>query len=53
MGFLVNDAFHARNYPVIYTVVMISAIMTMAGYLIADILYVLVDPRISFSKKGK
>jgi ABC-type dipeptide/oligopeptide/nickel transport system permease component len=28
-----------------------SAILTLIGYLVADILYALVDPRISYSKK--
>lgn len=51
MGKLAFEALVARNYPVVYTVVMFSAILTMAGYLIADIAYALVDPRISFSKK--
>lgn len=51
MGKLALEALVARNYPVVYTVVMISAIFTMTGFLIADICYALVDPRISFSKK--
>lgn len=42
----------ARNYPVLFTVLMFSAILTMLGVLISDILYALVDPRISFSKKS-
>jgi peptide/nickel transport system permease protein len=51
MGKLAFEALGARNYPVVYTVVMFSAILTMAGYLVADICYALVDPRISYSKK--
>ena len=51
MGKLAFDALSARNYPVVYTVVMFSAIVTMAGYLVADICYALVDPRISYSNK--
>ncbi|MCC6570056.1 MAG: diguanylate cyclase, partial [Chitinophagales bacterium] len=41
----------ARNYPIVYTVVMFSAILTLIGYLVADILYAVVDPRISYNKK--
>lgn len=41
-----------RNYPVLFTLLMFSAILTMVGNLLADILYGLVDPRISFSKKA-
>jgi peptide/nickel transport system permease protein len=51
MGKLAFDALGARNYPVVYTVVMFSAVVTMLGYLVADICYALVDPRISYSTK--
>lgn len=51
MGKLAYDALVARNYPVVYSVVMFSAILTLVGYLVADILYALVDPRISYDKK--
>jgi len=51
MGKLAFDALGARNYPVVYTVVMFSAVVTMLGYLVADICYALVDPRISYSSK--
>jgi peptide/nickel transport system permease protein len=51
MGKTAIEAIHARNYPMIYTIVMFSAILTMIGYLVADILYAVVDPRISFNKK--
>jgi peptide/nickel transport system permease protein len=51
MGKLAFDALDARNYPVVYSVVMFSAILTLFGYLVADILYALVDPRISYDKK--
>lgn len=51
MGKLAFDALSARNYPIVYTVVMFSAIVTMIGYLVADICYALVDPRISYSSK--
>ena len=51
MGKLAYDALVARNYPVVYSVVMFSAILTLVGYLVADIMYALVDPRISYDKK--
>lgn len=50
MGKLAYDALVARNYPIVYTVVMFSAILTLVGYLVADILYAVVDPRISYNK---
>ncbi|MCO5248432.1 MAG: ABC transporter permease [Chitinophagales bacterium] len=51
MGKLAFDVLNARNYPMVYTVVMFSAVVTMLGYLVADICYALVDPRISYSNK--
>jgi len=51
MGKLTIDAINTRDWPVVYTVLMLSAILTMIGILIADILYALLDPRVTFSKK--
>ncbi|MFN7117746.1 MAG: ABC transporter permease [Saprospiraceae bacterium] len=51
MGKLTIDAINGRDWPIVYTVLMISAILTMIGILIADILYALLDPRVTFSKK--
>ena len=41
-------ALFARDYPIVFTVFMFSAILTMVGNLVADILYAVVDPRISY-----
>ncbi len=51
MGKVSYEAIMARNYPIVYTVVMLVSILTLVGYLVADILYAVVDPRISYSKK--
>ncbi len=48
MGQLVFQSIEARDQFVIMGVVTISAFVTLFGYLMADILYVLVDPRIRF-----
>lgn len=53
MGKVSLDALVARNYPVIFTVMMFTAILTLVGNLVADVLYAVVDPRISFSGKSK
>lgn len=52
MGKVSYESVVARNYPVLFTVLMFSAILTMIGVLLSDILYAIVDPRISFSKKS-
>ncbi|MEM7008187.1 MAG: diguanylate cyclase, partial [Thermodesulfobacteriota bacterium] len=41
----------SRDYPVIMAIATISAVLTLIGILIADLVYVLVDPRISFEAK--
>jgi len=51
MGRVSYDAVVQRDYPVLFTILMFSAILTMLGNLLADILYSVVDPRISFTKK--
>jgi peptide/nickel transport system permease protein len=48
MGQLVFQSIEARDRFVIMGVVTISSVITLLGYLLADIVYVLVDPRIRF-----
>lgn len=51
MGYGSYEAIHNYDYPVIVAIFSLAGIMTMFAYLVADILYALVDPRISFTKK--
>lgn len=51
MGFLSYGAMIARDYPVIIAVFTIGAVLTLIGILVADILYAVVDPRISYSRR--
>ncbi|TXB61611.1 ABC transporter permease [Phaeodactylibacter luteus] len=51
MGKLTVDAIFQRDWPVVYTVLMLAALLTMAGMLIADVLYAWVDPRVNYQKK--
>jgi peptide/nickel transport system permease protein len=48
IGQLGFESVLSRDYPVIMAIATISAFLTLMGILIADILYVLIDPRISF-----
>ena len=50
LGLLEFNALTARDYPVILAVFTISAVLTLAGILLSDILYSIVDPRIAYSK---
>lgn len=51
MGRLSFEAVLSRDYPVIMAVAVIDAFLTLISLLISDLLYVAVDPRITFEKK--
>ena len=46
MGMLAFEAILSRDIPVIMAITSISAILTLLGILLADLLYSVVDPRI-------
>jgi peptide/nickel transport system permease protein len=48
MGRLGFEAIISRDYPLVMGVLAISALLTLVGLLISDLLYAVVDPRISF-----
>jgi peptide/nickel transport system permease protein len=49
MGNLFFDAIEGRDYPVIMGLTLIFSALTLAGQLLADVLYAVVDPRINYS----
>ena len=51
MGQLFYQSVLARDYPTIMGILVIGAILTLLGNLIADILYAVVDPRIRYQEK--
>lgn len=51
MGRLAFEAVMARDYPVIMAILVISALLTLLGNLIADISYCWADPRIRVGAK--
>ena len=51
MGTLAVGAVGGRDYPVMMATLMISAVLTIVGNLLADITYVALDPRVSYEKK--
>ena len=48
MGVEIYNSILNYDYPMIITVFTISGFLTMIGYLVSDLLYALVDPRISY-----
>lgn len=52
LGRLGYEAILARDFPVILTLNFIAAVLTLAGTLLSDILYAVVDPRIRTGLQG-
>ena len=48
MGLYAFEGLQKRDYPVVLATTTLSAVMTMLGILLSDLLYALVDPRISY-----
>ena len=48
MGLLFFQAIGHHNHPVVFSIVMLIAILTIIGYLISDILYTIIDPRVKY-----
>lgn len=52
MGRLSWASIEQKDFPTLMALIFIDAIVVMLSILLSDVLYVLVDPRISFSGKG-
>ncbi|MEM1326555.1 MAG: ABC transporter permease [Bacteroidota bacterium] len=46
MGWLLYDSIYAQDWSVVFAILMIGAVLTMVGLLLADVLYALADPRV-------
>jgi len=52
MGQIGLNSIYTRDWPILFTVLMFSAILTLVGILVSDILYTVADPRITFNRKS-
>lgn len=50
MGRLFFEAVLSRDYPLVMGIVTISAVLTLFGLILQDVLYAVVDPRIRYGK---
>lgn len=50
MGKLLVDSLINRDYPTVFSTIMISSVLVMVGVLLSDFLYMKLDPRVSFLK---
>ncbi len=53
VGRLAVDSIAGRDYPVVQTIVLFSAVSFMLSTLLVDILYAWLDPRISYGGRGR
>lgn len=53
MGKLTLDSMFAQDWPVVYTILMLSAVLTIAGLLLADMLYSWADPRVRLGAENQ
>ncbi len=51
MGLLMFESILRADWPVVFSVLLFGALLTMLGLLIADLLYAWADPRVKFGKK--
>lgn len=52
MGRLGFESVLSRDYPVVMAIATIGALLTLVSILLTDLLYAVVDPRITFGRKG-
>ena len=53
LGQLGFEAVLARDYPIVLALLTVSALLTLVGILLSDILLAVVDPRIAFGRRGQ
>jgi peptide/nickel transport system permease protein len=52
LGLLAVDAVLRRDYPVIMGITLVTAVFVLVLNLVVDVVYVLVDPRITFDQQA-
>ena len=53
MGRLAYDALILKDWPVVYTILMLGAVLTILGILCSDLIYAKTDPRVTFTQSTK
>ncbi len=48
MGWLMWNAIFQKDWPIVFTVLMLGSALTIVGILLSDLLYALADPRVKF-----
>lgn len=53
LGYMTLEALFARDYPTIMAIFTIGSFLSLAGIFLSDLMYVVVDPRISFGGRSE
>ncbi len=53
MGLLMYESILRNDWPVVFAILLLGALLTMLGLLLADLLYAGVNPRVRFKRQGK
>lgn len=53
MGLLLIDSINSKDWQVVYAILMMAAVVTILGILLADLLYAWIDPRVKFEKQKR
>lgn len=52
MGRLLQESIFGRDYPVLLGLFTVSSVMVIVANVITDILYAVIDPRVTFTRRG-
>ena len=50
LGLTLLDSINEQDWPIVFAIMMLGAVLTIVGILLSDVLYALADPRIRFKK---
>lgn len=52
VGWLTINSIYTKDWPIVYALLLLTAIMTIAGILLSDLLYAWADPRVKLASKN-
>ena len=52
MGRLIILSIQSQDYPTLFTIVLLAAVLTVVGVFVSDVLFALADPRVRFNRRA-
>lgn len=53
IGLLTINSIYARDWPIVYALLLLTAVLTIIGILLADLLYAWADPRVQLNRQNQ